>query len=166
MRPSDPPLRSQSRCPGPRPPSPSGATAHARSRSRGIPPNPATSDPSTAAASVGIAASICLLAPSSEPEAEDTAFPCCSAFTHLACIVCCAHSHGTCPNCGAAIDHLPREPGIAARFQYTTSAPHLPLLGFRRSNVYESMPDQLAAVHIAREDTVHLDVSGMLPVPI
>ena len=60
---------------------------------------------------------ICLLAPSSEPEAEDTAFPCCNAFTHLTCLVRCAHAHGTCPNCRAAIDHLPREPGIVARCQ-------------------------------------------------
>ena len=29
----------------------------------------------------------------------------------------CAHAHGTCPNCRAAIEHLPREPGIAARCQ-------------------------------------------------
>ena len=30
----------------------------------------------------------------------------------LSCLIRCAHAHGTCPNCRAAIDHLPREPGI------------------------------------------------------
>ena len=43
--------------PLPRPRHQSGATPRSRSPSRSLPPNPATSDPSTVAASVGIAAS-------------------------------------------------------------------------------------------------------------
>ena len=83
---------------------------------------------------------ICLLAPSSEPEAEDTAFPCCNAFTHLSCLVRCAQLHGTCPNCRAAIDHLSREPGIAARCQ---------ALGINMHAANISAPD--TAVAVARD---------------
>ncbi|CAE7799301.1 NSF, partial [Symbiodinium necroappetens] len=74
---------------------------------------------------------------SSEPEAEDTAFPCCNAFTHLSCLVRCAQLHGTCPNCRAAIDHLPREPGIAARCQ---------ALGINMHAANISAPDTAVAV--------------------
>ncbi|CAE7730172.1 unnamed protein product [Symbiodinium sp. CCMP2592] len=58
---------------------------------------------------------VCLQAPSSQPQAEDAVFPCCAAFTHLSCVVQCARRHGSCPNCRAAVDHLPREPSIASR---------------------------------------------------
>ncbi|CAE7683973.1 unnamed protein product [Symbiodinium sp. CCMP2592] len=58
---------------------------------------------------------VCLQAPSSQPQAEDAVFPCCAAFTHLSCLVQCARRHGSCPNCRAAVDHLPREPSIATR---------------------------------------------------
>ena len=63
---------------------------------------------------------------SSEPHAEDMAFPCCNAFTHLPCLVRCAQLHGTCPNCRAAIDHLPREPAIAARCEALGINMHAP----------------------------------------
>ena len=69
---------------------------------------------------------ICLLAPSPEPHAEDMAFPCCNAFTHLPCLVRCAQLHGTCPNCRAAIDHLPWEPAIAARCEALGINMHAP----------------------------------------
>ena len=69
---------------------------------------------------------ICLLAPLPEPHAEDMAFPCCNAFTHLPCLVRCAQLHGTCPNCRAAIDHLPREPAIAARCEALGINMHAP----------------------------------------
>ena len=58
---------------------------------------------------------VCLQAPASQPQAEDAVFPCCAAFTHLSCLVQCALRHGSCPNCRAAVDHLPREPSIACR---------------------------------------------------
>ena len=58
---------------------------------------------------------VCLHAPASQPEAEDAVFPCCAAFTHLSCLVLGALRHGSCPNCRAAVDHLPREPPIASR---------------------------------------------------
>ena len=58
---------------------------------------------------------VCLQAPASQPQAEDAVFPCCAAFTHLSCLVQCALRHGSCPNCRAAVDHLPREPSISSR---------------------------------------------------
>ena len=58
---------------------------------------------------------VCLERPSPEPDVHDTTYPCCGAFTHIGCMLQAARLHGRCPNCRAAIDHLPREPSIATR---------------------------------------------------
>eukprot|EP00439_Symbiodinium_sp_Y106_P081514 s1708_g20.t1 len=55
--------------------------------------------------------------PLPEPNVHETTYPCCGAFTHLHCLVQAARLHGRCPNCRAAIDHLPREPSVAERCQ-------------------------------------------------
>eukprot|EP00439_Symbiodinium_sp_Y106_P004616 s10200_g1.t1 len=63
---------------------------------------------------------VCLERPSPEPDVHDTTYPCCGAygaFTHIGCMLQAARLHGRCPNCRAAIDHLPREPNIATRCQ-------------------------------------------------
>ena len=58
---------------------------------------------------------VCLQAPASQPQAEDAVFPCFALRSRLCCLVQCALRHGSCPNCRAAVDHLPREPSIASR---------------------------------------------------
>ena len=58
---------------------------------------------------------LCLERPAIDPDAHQTTYPCCGAFTHLGCLVQAARLHGRCLNCRAAMDHLPRQPSIATR---------------------------------------------------